>query len=110
MMRSQLQRWQRFIERIDLSRWASPIRLEVFNADLFDAIELRVAICVPDIHTKELSWVTRRDFLPDIADDKTNVRIVRRYISLILEHEIDECLLLDGEQLRDPHANEGHSP
>ncbi|MGN6107247.1 MAG: hypothetical protein ACTHU0_19220 [Kofleriaceae bacterium] len=94
-----------FVERISV-RLPIPVILHADIDPLFDGWRLRVSIKVPDIHTGEPTWVHTMAPVERIDTEGRAVSRVRSAILKALEHELDECLLLDGKQVRDPHANE----
>lgn len=67
--------------------------------------ELELTLAVTDIHTGKPSSVHKVVPLPSFGrcDERRALDIARSAAREAFEHEIDECLLLDGVQHVDPH-------
>lgn len=105
--------WQRTIERITF-RFPFPIELEADPHPHWSRsacrFPLRVTIRVPDIRTGLITGVHLIEDMPLFeTSEGERIVMVRAAVMRILQHELDECLLVDGVQFRDPHANEARS-
>lgn len=95
-------RWSEFLGRITL-RSSFPLRVKAIET--LQGTKLRAMLDVPDIHTGKMQTVHVEWPAFDNLNDENAFRFVRMLLREILEHELDECLLLDGVQVNDPHAN-----
>lgn len=96
------------VARVSFRAWF-PVRLRVAPTLTFDGDPaLVVAIDVPDVHADAPGAVTVRVYhripMRPAADPVEVLRVIRRAVMSALEHELDETMLLDGRQIRDPHA------
>lgn len=90
--------------------WPWPMRI-IVDMDLRDGLSICAQLTAPCVVTGESQIVHHMEHIPLLmAEGATHADIVRhahRLLKAAVEHEFDECLLLDGKQLRDPHASEG---
>jgi hypothetical protein len=104
-----LDRWRRVAASITFREaWPWKMRIDVRIAELTDALNVRIAMLdAPDMLTGDPSKVIHhRDVLYRDAqrmEESDILHFLRRFIGAAVEHELDECLLVGGEQLRDPH-------
>jgi hypothetical protein len=69
--------------------------------------QIAVTLQTIDIHDGRLTTTTLCRDVPEAkCDIEAAVAWIRQLCLDLLEHELDECLLFDHRQLRDPHALE----
>jgi hypothetical protein len=101
--------WPDFLKRISL-RPSFPLSLELRESTRGRGLVLFAKLDAPDIHTGQMQTLHIAEVLMyPPHDEKHALWIVRTLLRAALEHELDECLLLDGVQVRDPHSNERSS-
>lgn len=97
--------WSALVARLTF-RTIIPVRLHVAPPrEGHDRPRLVVTLRVASIHGGAPTTLTSRYPLPPERDVLAAIRLVRTLVLRAIEHEIDECLLVDGRQLADPHAN-----
>lgn len=97
--------WSALVPRLTF-RTILPVRLHVAPPrEGDDRPRLVVTLRVESIHGGAPTTLTSRYPLPPERDALAAIRLVRTLVLRAIEHEIDECLLVDGRQLADPHAN-----
>ena len=71
-----------------------------------DSVRVRVVLDVCDVSTGEDTYIVQNSVLPraHLVDGKVPAALIRHQIALALMHELDECLYIDGVQLKDPHG------
>lgn len=98
------------VAAVDLKRFAIPVRISCERAIWNDSLIVLVTLIVPDVITGEQTTVNHQEeFLPEHIkrlDRDGALMLIRRQLSFALNHELDECFLVDGKQLRDPHERE----
>lgn len=101
-----LDEWQKAIDRVTMHRiWPMPIVQRVSHSEHLDAFAIYTKLSAPCVDTGDPQVVTHLAVAPDyIVDPDDAVDFLARQIKKAVEHEIDECLLVDGRKLRDPHA------
>lgn len=102
----------RVLASIDFSRFPVPIRFSWrFEEEITESLVLKFEMPVFDRDTGKPSRISTvrsisvRD-LPYILKLKHLVGLVREEVRKTLLHEIDECFLVGGERVFDPHRGE----
>lgn len=100
MTAAHARKWRRVLSRLSLEKF--PIRVDV-KIQWRSAWLLVVSLEALDVHTGKpvVVHVTDPAGDPDTIDPW---HLVRRLLRFLLEHELDECLWVDGKHLVDPHA------
>lgn len=101
--------WMAIAERVTLRpAWQLPMRWSI-EVDRM-GVMVHVEIDVPDIVTNEMQTVHQYHHVPYGEVDRLAhvkaVDLIARLIRRMVLHELDECLLVDGEQLSDPHSRD----
>lgn len=95
--------WTAFLARLSF-RTLFPIDLR-FDPELHALV---VILHAPDIHdgtpTRVYHMLSLRDV--HISDPTEAMGQIRRLVLRAITHEVDECMLFDGRQVRDPHEAE----
>lgn len=108
---SVVDRWRAIADAMTFRpAWPWPMRI-VVDMDSRDGLSIRVKLTAPCIVTGESQIVNHMEHIPwQMAEGATSADIARaihRLLRSAVEHEFDECLLLEGRQLRDPHVQTG---
>jgi hypothetical protein len=114
--------WPTGQERIDLwwvalaasitlrPEWQIPITWSVEHSLDQDAMKLHVRMRANDFVTGKPTTIHMVEILPNIIAIEDDVHEGRRRIARVIrravEHELDECLLVSGVQMRDPHSKD----
>lgn len=79
-----------------------------FNMRVLSGQDFLVSYKAQDVNGGGLVEVQHARFIGDFPRDDTAhlVHEVRRAILAVLEHELDECLFVNGVRVRDPHEGE----
>jgi len=106
----QLERVRRIVERVSLRPGLFKIDLRVDLSVEEDAVRLTASLHAPDVHNAmptrvHSSVLIEIDHLVMVSDDDV-LDIVKRRVREVVNHELDEVLLVDGKQARDPHAKD----
>lgn len=97
--------WVRFSDRVTWKR-GLPVLIRVRLSSVADSWEVRVSLqspCVDGLTDRNI--VYQLHMLDESLSEKQAMREVRRCVSKMFEHEIDESLRLDGKYLVDPHPD-----
>ena len=95
--------WPEFLDSVVI-KFPFPIELRARVSDEQDAVELRVAMTVPDVNGGAEIRVYSVDYAPPFKDVKYPADYLRAQILKALAHEVDESIFIGGEKARDPHA------
>jgi hypothetical protein len=104
-----------YLASIDLSRFPMPLQLEVWRVEVVDivapllALEVWVHSIVADRVTGspiKVKFTGAHTFLVGPGLVHTVARAVREQVREAVLHELDECFLVGGARLYDPHAGE----
>lgn len=94
--------WDAFAARVSF-RPGPRFTLEV-RRRLEDRVDLVLKLETTDVNTGLTTTITHEMEAPNASCDKHAYHIVRGMAIDALTHEIDEALLIDGMQQRDPHV------
>jgi len=109
MPASHADRWRDTIARISFRpTWRLPITLVVYPDTGADKITLGVILHTFDVRVDPSTPIDVQFTRPLAADldPDARVRAVRDLVHEAVSHELDECLLLDGFSMHDPHPGE----
>lgn len=100
--------WQTTMDRVSMHRaWPIPTILRALTTPQY--LDLRCEIRVRDIRTGEPTKVHIRELLSvaesALMSDDDRLEFVIHMVRRAIEHELDECLLVDGRQHRNPHIS-----
>lgn len=109
---TQFARLQRLVNRVTLrSQWPMRMSLAVEFVELGDALRVVIKMRVKDIHSAEdINVYSAEQFDHEYLMAHRDDYIVRAICALVkraVMHELDECLLVDGKQVHDPHVVKG---
>ncbi len=106
-------RLQRLVDRVTLRpQWPLWTRLYVEHVENEDALRVVVRIDTKDIRCADddvniyMMEQLEHAYLIAMSDDYLTHGICKLIQRAVL-HELDECLLVDGKQVRDPHVVNG---
>lgn len=98
--------WPAFIARLSF-RSMFPIEIRLDPAgEPYSEDALVVILHAPDIHDGSPSRVFYLIPLSEMGDPVEALDRIRKTVLQAIRHELDECMLFDGRQIRDPHAKE----
>lgn len=105
--------------KIDLSRWNVPelrVRMEDMGGN-WGLLQLKMTCRDVDANDGSMQLVfAERPYLPSLVDTMTEParkEWLFKVVLEVLEHELAECLFIDGERAREPHpeiAQRGPTP
>lgn len=110
-----LARWSAAAALVSLRKaWLIPIRIKVEVR--LDGVAVHLELDAPDIHTGEHQTVhhMHHAYVDQVLTEDQMLDVILRMVRSAVLHELDECLLVNGEQVNDPHGNHrwrgGHRP
>lgn len=95
--------WNSFLARLDLSRLPMPVTLSMVED--FEGRQLRIKLHVKDIFDGSPLYVWQTQELPPFESlgDSHRLRAIIDAVMHAVEHEIRECIWLDGRRQDNPH-------
>ncbi len=100
------------LERIDVTGFAIPMTLHAYKEPIIRSFVsgrdvggmLQIRLCAQVRSTLTAEFITIRSMSTVVStDDQICLAQAIGMIRRLAEHELDECLLLDGKPVRDPH-------
>lgn len=91
------------METVELNHFPIPLNIFVEEYDYIYNVRVNMYVRDREDPKKEILLTFTHNYF---RDDFSRPEAIRHMLHYAMTHEIDECLLVDGKRIFDPHVNE----